>query len=166
MENLSGLTKADLTEHIDWNLDTGIGIWIKSRRRIKAGAEVGSYHGEGYRQAGIKGKNLLMHRIIYFLAHGHCPKFIDHINGMKDDNRIENLRTCTNQENQRNMGVQQNNKSGYKGVSWHKQSNKYRAQIMINGKLIHLGLFDTAKEASKAYEERAKKEFGEFYKEP
>ena len=164
-ETLKGFTKAELTENIDWNLDTGVGVWIKARRGCKLGAEVGAYHSQGYRHIKIKGKNLRVHRIIYFLTHGHCPKYIDHINQIKDDNRIDNLRGCTQQENLRNRRIAKNNKSGYKGVCWNKQRNKWRAQIRINGKSIHLGYFGCPKEASEAYETRAKIEFGEFYKE-
>ena len=166
MNKLNGLTKAELTENIDWNIETGIGIRIKSGHGRKAGAEVGTYHPQGYRRVYIKGKVLLVHRIIYFLKYGYCPKFIDHINQIKDDNGISNLRGATDQENQRNQGIQKNNKSGYKGVYLCKSSNKWIARITVNGKKIHLGYFNTALEASETYEARAKEEFGEFYNKP
>lgn len=165
-EKLSGFTKAELTENIDWNLEAGVGVYNKTRSGCKGvGVEAGAYHPNGYRKVTINGKVLLIHRIIYFLKNDHCPKYIDHINQIKDDNRIENLRGCTNQENQRNTGIRKDNKSGFKGVSWYKSSNKWRAKITVSGKIIHLGYFNTAKEASEAYEEHAKVEFRDFYRE-
>jgi len=100
-----------------------------------------------------------MHRLI-----SKTPKGLetDHINGNKLDNRKENLRHCTKSENMRNRGKQTNNKSGYKGVSWHLRAKKWLAHIVINRKSIHLGLFDDPEEASKTYRKAEKEMFGEF----
>ena len=96
------------------------------------------------------------------MTYEYLPKSIDHINGIKDDNRIINLRECTTQQNGMNRGPQKNNSSGYKGVGWSKKSSKWRAQIRFNNKSIYLGLFDDKKEAAKIYNKEAKKLFGEF----
>jgi hypothetical protein len=87
---------------------------------------------------------------------------IDHINGIRDDNRWINLRTATRQENCYNRGKQLNNKSGYKGVSWNNSRSKWVAQIVINGKKKHLGLFIAKEQAYYSYCEAAKKFHGEF----
>lgn len=91
-------------------------------------------------------------------------KMVDHINGNGLDNKLKNLRICTNQENQQNRYNQSNNKSGYKGVGWHKTTKKWRARISINNQLIHLGLFQNKIEAAKAYDIMASKHFGNFAK--
>lgn len=103
---------------------------------------------------------IIMHRVIMNAPNNlHC----DHINGDKLDNRKSNLRLCSNAQNMMNRPKQVNNKSGFRGVSWHKQRRKWRAYIKSNGKQIALGLYDSPEEASKAYQEVAKDLFGEFY---
>lgn len=90
---------------------------------------------------------------------------IDHKNGNTLDNRRENLRICTYSENNRNRKqISSNNKSGYKGVSWDKQKNKWRTCLNINKKQKHIGFFNDIIEAAKAYNEAAIKYFGEFAK--
>ena len=93
-----------------------------------------------------KDKNISMHRIIWEKHFGLIPKNmqIDHISGNRLDNRKNNLRLVTNQENQWNQ-------TKAKGYRWHKEAKKYQAQIGLNDKVINLGFFDTAEEAAKAY---------------
>ena len=86
----------------------------------------------------------------------------DHINRNVLDNRRENLRLANYTQNQQNKPKCRNNKSGFKGVSFHKMTNKYQACIGIDNKMVHLGLWPTPKEASEAYKEAAYKHFGEF----
>jgi len=102
-----------------------------------------------------------MHRLLI-----HAPKGmeVDHINGNGLDNRICNLRICTRSQNQINKGLQKNNTTGYKGVSFIKKHRKYRATIRINGKSMYLGEFESAKGAAFAYDNKAKELFGNFAK--
>jgi len=86
----------------------------------------------------------------------------DHINGNTLDNRKCNLRICTARENQQNSKKRKNNTSGYKGVDYKKSHKKWRVLIMANNKRIHLGYFDTPKQAAKAYNNGAKKYYKEF----
>ena len=81
---------------------------------------------------------------------------IDHINGIKDDNRIVNLRVVTNKMNQCNRGKRNNNTSGYKGVYWYKQKKKWQAKIGHHKKSIHLGYYDNIENARQAYNNKAK----------
>ena len=89
---------------------------------------------------------------------------VDHINGDGLDNRKENLRVCKHQHNMMNMKKSKSNTSGYKGVSWHIKQKKYNAYIRVEGKRISLGSFDDAKKAALAYNEAAKRFFGDFAK--
>ncbi len=88
----------------------------------------------------------------------------DHINGDKLDNRKSNLRICNDSQNAANGRIRNTNTSGYKGVSWHKQNKKWRAYIVISGKQKSLGLYDTPREAAKAYNDAAQEIFGVFAK--
>lgn len=104
-------------------------------------------------------KHVWMHRVV---AKTPENKSTDHINGIRLDNRKENLRHCTMIENMRNRGKQNNNTSGYKGVFWSIRAKRWRAQIVVKRKAIHLGLFDTPEDASVAYKEAEKKYFEDF----
>lgn len=117
----------------------------------------------GYAKRSVK-KNginigISMHREIMDAPKGMK---VDHINGNRLDNRKTNLRLCNNQQNVHNSKVNRVNKSGFKGVSWMKSRNKWRARIKIDMKEKHLGLFPSREEAARSYNESAKKYFGEF----
>lgn len=77
---------------------------------------------------------------------------LDHINHVRADNRISNLREVSRSQNNKNMPRYKNNKSGVTGVSWYRSAGKWRAQIRVEGKKKHLGLFDEIKDAAKAVE--------------
>lgn len=104
---------------------------------------------------------LLMHRVVMGALAG---QEVDHINGDKLDNRKENLRFCTRAENLSNRGAQKNNKTGLKGVSRVKGCNRYKAQIMCEGTIHHLGSFDSPLEAAEAYNKAAVTLHGDFAK--
>lgn len=106
-------------------------------------------------------KTLYMHRAIMHLDFLD-KRLIDHINHDRLDNRRKNLRICSHLQNIRNSKKQKNNTSGYKGVSFNKNSQKFRAQIRFNNKNMCIGSFECPKEAAKAYNEAALKYHGEF----
>jgi len=110
------------------------------------------------RRAG-KFRVLLMHRMVM-----SCPagKVVDHINGNSLDNRKANLRICRQGENARNAAKRSHNKSGFKGVWWHPQSQMWRAVVRVNGKNNHIGLFKGKEDAARAYDQAAVKLHGEF----
>ena len=141
---------------LDYNPETGKFIWRVSKRRgVKAGSEAGNINSNGkYRCIGIDGKKYSAHRLAWLWYYGRWPEDqIDHINHNPDDNRIENLREVSNQENQRNRRLSRNNTSGRVGVHWHKMEEKWRASIKSNGKNIFLGRFKEKEDAIKAREE-------------
>jgi hypothetical protein len=112
----------------------------------------------GYTHATINGKQIHMQR---FLLNPKKDEHVDHINLNKLDNRRKNLRLCTRVQNYRNKPKQINNRSGFKGVYWHKQRQKWAAGITTH-KQIHLGLFDTREDAATAYNFAAYDAFKEF----
>lgn len=116
---------------------------------------------DGYPIAHIKGSNIkkMLHRLIM----GDPYKLqVDHIDMDKTNNTRENLRICTQQNNIRNRQKQANNKSGKKGVCWHKASKKWVAQITIEGKRTYLGTYETIDEAYEVYCKVEKEHFGEY----
>ena len=119
---------------------------------------------DGYLNGAVLTKRLRAHRVAWAMHYGRWPdREIDHINGAKNDNRIENLREATRSENSMNIGARRNNRSGYKGVVWNKASKKWQAGASINGKNTYLGLFDNIEDAAAAYERAARPSHGQFY---
>lgn len=117
----------------------------------------------GYRVGGLDGRNWLAHRIIWAMSVGSDPEIeIDHINGVPDDNRVENLRLARRVDNARNVRVGARNTSGFKGVSWNRSCMKWSAHIRAGGKSKYLGLFESAEDAHAAYVLAASRFYGEF----
>ena len=156
-----------LRKRLRYEPDTGKFFWLdyegKSqnwRTRYVGKEAFTTDNGAGYRQGCIDSGLYLAHRVAYAIYHGEWPTDqIDHINGVKADNRITNLRIVTNQENCRNVSMRGDNTSGVTGVYWHKNGQKWCARIKIDGKYIHLGLFDTLEEAA-AVRKAASEKYG------
>jgi hypothetical protein len=108
---------------------------------------------------GMGKKTIYMHRVILDTPPGMQT---DHIDGNKLNNQRVNLRVCSIAENGRNRKLQKNNTSGFSGVHYAKKAEKWQATIRVNGKVVYLKTYNTAKEAALAYDEAAKKYFGEF----
>lgn len=111
----------------------------------------------------ISGNYLMRYHIVWAFHKGEWPQQgIDHRNRNALDDRISNLRLCTQFQNVGNVGIAKNNTSGFKGVSWRKSRNKWIACIYREKKRIYLGSFDQPEEAHLAYAEAAKSQWGEF----
>ena len=132
---------------------TGVFTWAKARRNIEIGDIAGCVNAKGYRYIGVNNALYRANRLAWFYIHGVWPtQQIDHINGDRLDDRIENLRDVTQTRNQRNRKHGNiNSSSKLIGVSWNKSSAKWRAQISVGKKTIHIGLYKTEQEAHAAY---------------
>ena len=118
------------------------------------GAPIGTRKPKGYMVAVVDGKMYRVHHLVWMYHNGYFAKELDHINRVRDDNRIENLRVCTHSQN---LGNSRPRVHRYKGVTLCKTTGKWRAQL--NG---HLGRFDTIEEAALAYNTAATEHYGEF----
>lgn len=147
--------------------ESGELIWLFSpNANVPEYSLAGTLREDGYIGIFINGKYHFAHRIIWEMHNGPIPEgfVIDHIDGIRNNNRLYNLRVCTFQQNHFNRGKQSNNKSGFKGVSWHKQKEKWVAQIKIEGRNKFLGFFVDPEKAYERYCEVAKEHYGEFAK--
>lgn len=152
------LTQDELKEHLSYDAETGIFIRksVFSKSHAKVGDVAGVIASHGYCQIGVKGKIYRAHRLAWLYMTGELPKnYIDHINGVKHDNRFKNLRDVSCKTNMENIFKRyKNNKSGFQGVV--KLKNRYMATITHYGKTIYLGLYKSAEEAHKVYLENKK----------
>ena len=136
------ITQEQLKELLDYNQDTGAFTWKANRGiRVKSGDKAGSLQKTGYIHLKLNSVAYLAHRIAWLYHYGYIPKYIDHINRDRTDNRIENLRECSLSQNQWNRTKNKNNTSGTKGVSWNKKMNKWLVQFKVNNKNKYFGYF-------------------------
>lgn len=143
--------------------ETGLIYWTaKGKGMIKKKA-AGTLLHSGYLGICIGPKRWQAHRIAWALHHGQWPKDqIDHINGVKTDNRICNLREATNAQNGKNLKLSKANKTGIAGVCWSKRYQNYRAYIKVEHKQKYLGTFKTIEGAAKARHDAEDQYFGEW----
>lgn len=125
-----------------------------------AGKIAGALNRKGYRDIHLAGRRFSAHRLVWLLETGALPTEIDHKNGLRCDNRFSNLREVTRRENCQNRKVMADNKSGLKGVWSHE--GRWQAAICVDGKRIHLGSYDDAESAHRAYTAAASRHFGAF----
>lgn len=157
------ITQNRLKKLLHYDSWTGIFTWTSEASPKVRHQIAGAKTKRGYVNIDVDNKQYKAHRLAWLYVHGYFPKeFIDHINQDKSDNRISNLRECTNQQNKYNQGLTSRNTSGFKGVSFHKASGKWRAQINHDNATKYLGIYETAEEANMAYEKASKEIHGEF----
>ena len=139
---LQELTAERLRELLAYDASTGIFTWRKSKGAARAGNTAGTPHSRGYWTITIDGNGHLAHRLAWLYVHGKWPeRALDHINRLRSDCRIANLREVSGSQNAQNKSQQSNNTSGYMGVTWCKSSNRWVARITVDGKRINLGRY-------------------------
>jgi hypothetical protein len=148
---------------LDYNPETGQFIWLQGAGRVKPGTPAGTLS-NGYLRIQVQNRLYWGHRLAWLLGHGEDPGDleVDHIDGNGSNNRLSNLRLATHAQNLQNTEKPCSNKSGFKGVAWHRKAQKWRAYIQANGKRHYLGYFETPEEGSVAYLAAAKKLHGSF----
>lgn len=153
----SGLTLDVLKDRLIYEPDTGL---FYRKKWSRNGSPTGWVQ-HGYIMVSIGFSTFFAHRLAWFYTYGIWPKeCLDHINRNKLDNRISNLREATHAENMRNVNIRKHSKSGIKGVRFIK--GKWQARIVLDRVQQHLGVFNTAEEASAAYVAASRKMFKEF----
>ncbi len=121
-------------------------------KKVKAGGVAGDKYGNGYRRVCIDSQSYLAHRVVWLMVTGKWPELqVDHINGNRSDNRIQNLRLATSGDNHQNAGRRADNTSGLVGVSRWKNTLKWRADITVAGRQKYLGTFEHPEDAHAAY---------------
>ena len=135
------ISQERLKEALHYNPESGVFTWkIHSASRVP-GDIAGTKLSEGYIGIGIDKTRDTAHRLAFLYMDGSIPDFVDHINGIRDDNRWCNLRPASPSQNTYNSKKGTNNKSGVKGVGWCKHKRKWRARMMVKGKDISIGYF-------------------------
>ena len=156
------ISEARLKELMTYDPETGDFAFLKRRGYRGAGLKAGSMTAFGYWRIRIDRREYHAHRLAWLYVYGEWPeKDIDHINAIKTDNRIANLRIATPAQNNANQPLTSRNSSGFKGVTWHKRCGKWQAAIKVSGRTFHLGLFERAEDAHAAYVNAAKEHYGE-----
>jgi hypothetical protein len=148
------LTRDRLSQLMDADPEAGVFTWKVSRgRNAKPGQEAGFLKKNGYVSICIDQKEYYAHRLMWLYVHGSMPLGqIDHVDRDKTNNSIYNLRLATAKQNAENMFRDSTNTSGYRGVNFNRRlkSKPWSANITHNGRLIHLGYYATAEDASAA----------------
>ena len=160
------LTAERLRELLSYDPETGGWTRIKHCARgshIKVGDAAGYRDDRGYLRIWVDGRKYRGYRLAFLYVTGRWPKNeIDHKDGDTTNDRWDNLREATRNENMRNEKLHRDSGSGLKGVTWHKPSRRWRAQICVHYRRLAIGYFDSAEAAHEAYKTKALELFGEF----
>jgi hypothetical protein len=128
----------------------------------KNGKKAGTRHHTGYTQISFQRSSYNAHRLIFLMQHGWLPEVIDHIDGDRANDKIENLRPASWSQNLQNMQIRPTNKSGHKNVSWCNARRKWVVQLSIDGHQTNLGRFEDLELADLVATEARAKYHGAF----
>lgn len=160
------ITHAAVCAALRYDPETGHLFWIISPNgKVPAGSRAGKLRSDGYIVVGLFGRRFYGHRLVFFIAHGRWPDGeTDHESGVRNINKIENLRDATKSQNGGNHKIRSDNRSGFKGVTFQKSHRLWRARITVSCKRRWLGYFKTPEEAHAAYAIAAKEAFSDFHR--
>jgi len=156
------ITQAEVLKYFEYKDGNLYWKTMPCKRNDLIGTKAGTDIGDNRSHITINKKHYKTHRLVYFMFHGFMPKEVDHIDGNSLNNRIENLRPATREENGYNKTLQKNNTTGYKNVYWHKQVKKWAVRICFDKKIKHIGLFKDLELAALVAEEARNKYHKEF----
>lgn len=151
------ISQSEVKGLFDYSPETGI---FTSRA---TGKPVGSPTSSGYLNVRLGGRNVGLHRVVFMWMYGHWPMdMVDHVNGIRDDNRLANVRPATATLNAQNRAPRDDVNFGYKGVT-RRKDGRWQASIMVNGvRKLLAGTHESAYRAHQAYKKAARKNFAEF----
>lgn len=135
---------------------------VQKGYKNKVGQEAGYAHKDGYWRVELDGKSYKRSRVIFLMTHGYLPTMVDHIDTVRSNDRIENLRPATALTNAWNAKTKKTSTLKVKGVSFHSRDKVFQSRIRHEGKEKHLGVFDTLEEAEKCVREFREKHHKEF----
>jgi len=160
---MASLDQRRLREVLEYDPATGAFTWLRTIHPRRIGTKAGSLNSRGYVHIKVGSRSYKAHRLAWLYMHGVMPPHgIDHVNGVKSDNRIENLRPADQSQNSANRKLSKTNTAGFKGVTRNKKSGKWLAQIQRRGEKVFLGLFESPEAAHAAYSSAADRLFGEY----
>ena len=159
------VTQERLKELFDYQ--DGHLIWkVKKAQCVKIGTAAGwanrDVHGQQYMNVELDGKSYKLHRLVFMYHHGYFPKRIDHIDGDRFNNRVENLREVTASQNAQNSKFRKSNKSGFKNVHFEKRNQKWRVLLQVDGVTKSFGYYDDVELAGLVAAEARDKFCGQY----
>jgi hypothetical protein len=159
---MNTITQERVKQLFDYHPSGNLIRKVRMAVRAPAGSMPTCIESTGYLVTMVEGKTFKVHRLIFLWHHGYMPEQVDHINGVRSDSRIENLRAATFGQNQQNKRLQKNNTSGFKGVYWREENKKWYVTIASNKKQIYLGRYGSLLDAVAASISGREKLHGEF----
>jgi hypothetical protein len=146
------ITQFDLQRILSYDPSTGVFTWINpTSNRVRLNDVAGCLGDDGYLKIQLMGNRYKSHRLAWLYCHGEFPEFeLDHIDGVRVNNQLSNLRLATSKQNKENVKLKITNTTGYRGIHWDKSRQKWLAHITHNRKFHNLGRFNDINDALKA----------------
>ena len=156
----------EISKFLEYKKESGSFVWVNpTSNRVSVGMIAGNSHKQSYTTIYINGHMYYAQDLVWLMETGSLPHgIIDHINLDKKDNRFSNLRLCNRSENGCNRGLNKNNTSGEKGVTWHKRASKWCGEVWKDGEKHYLGLFIEYADAVNAVRRKRIELHGDFAK--